>query len=274
MSLLSAIILGIVQGLTEFLPVSSSGHLTVFQHFLGEIEASLTFDIAVHVGTVLSVLTIYNKTIRNLISDIIKGCLNRELNGGSQLALWVIIGTIPAGLVGVFFKSHIEAMFESLWVVTVGFTFTSLLLFFSRNKGSGKMGSDFLELNGTPEIHWRQALLVGCAQAFAIIPGVSRAGSTIAMGLIVGMDRKTSALFSFMLAIPAILGAAVLQLGEVNEFGSHELQVLLTGILVSYVVGMAGLKLVLAFVKEGRMHYFSYYLWALILFLSFYQLKG
>ena len=274
MSILSAIILGVVQGLTEFLPVSSSGHLTVFQHFLGEIEQSLTFDIAVHVGTVLSVLTIYNKTIRKLLSDIFKGLLRRDLNAGSQLAIWVIIGTVPAGLVGVFFKSHIEAMFENLWVVTAGFLFTSLLLFFSRNKGSGQMGSQFLELNGVPDIHWRQAFLVGCAQAFAIIPGISRAGSTIAMGLIVGMDRKTSALFSFMLAIPAILGAAVLQLGEIEQFGSHELQVLLTGVLVSYLVGMAGLKLVLAFVKEGRMHYFSYYLWALIIFLSLYQLKG
>ena len=136
------------------------------------------------------------------------------------------------------------------------------------------MGKDFLEIQGAPNIHWRQALIVGLAQAFAIIPGVSRAGSTIAMGLIVGMDRKNSALFSFMLAIPAILGAAVLQIGDVESFGSHEIKVLVTGIFVSYLVGMAGLKLILAFVKEGRMHYFSYYLWALILFLSLYQLKG
>ena len=114
----------------------------------------------------------------------------------------------------------------------------------------------------------------GLAQALAIIPGISRAGSTIASGLIVGLDRRTSALLSFMLAIPAILGAAVLQMAEVRSFDGSELRILMTGIFVSYVVGIAGLKLVLAFVKEGRMHYFSYYLWGLIAFLSYYQLKG
>lgn len=274
MSLLSAIILGIVQGLTEFLPVSSSGHLAVFQHFLGHLEGNLSFDIAVHVGTVLSVLTIYNRTIKKLIMGLYTGIANRNMNASVQLSICIVIGTLPAAFMGYFFKSQFESMFQNLWVVTAGFLFTSLLLFFSRNKGAGNMGSHFLEFDNNIEIHWRQALLVGLAQALAIVPGISRAGSTIAMGLITGMSRRTSALLSFMLAIPAILGAAVLQLNEVQSFGTSELRTLLTGIVASYLVGLLGLKLVLAFVKEGRMHYFSYYLWALIAFLSFYQLRG
>ena len=151
-----------------------------------------------------------------------------------------------------------------MWVVIGGFYFTGLALFISQRHAKGQMGGHFVEkMDNVDHIKISQALIVGAAQALAITPGVSRAGTTIAAGLMTGMNRSTAAFFSFMLAIPAIFGASLLELRHMSEFSSEEIKVFGFGLLVSFMAGLIGLKLVLAFVKEGRLHYFSYYVWTL-----------
>jgi undecaprenyl-diphosphatase len=273
MTFLESILLGLVQGLTEFLPVSSSGHLAVFQHFLGHLSQSLSFEVAAHVGTVLSVLTVYFKPVRRVLKDLITFLKSGKRTPGAQLAGLVILGSVPAGIFGVGFKSVFEQMFQSLWVIIAGFICTGIILYLTKNLKEEPLGKDFLDFDETLKIRWWQALLIGSAQAVAITPGISRSGSTIASGILVGLDRRTSAMFSFMLAIPAILGAGLLEARELDRLGSQELQMLLLGLVVSFIVGVIGLKLVLGFVRRGRIHYFSYYLWALAAGLIVYQLN-
>lgn len=274
MGIFEAVVLGAIQGLTEFLPVSSSGHLAVAQHFLGELTQSLTFDIAVHVGTVLSVLTVYFKALKRVLSDAFEFLKSRKLTVGAQLVVLVFLGSIPAAIVGIGFKSFFESLFSNLWAVDIGFIITGAVLFATRKVPESGSDRSFFEIDDKIEIRWWQALGVGVAQAIAIVPGISRSGSTIGAGILLGVDRRSASLFSFMLLVPAVLGAALLELRHVQTFGPDQLKILLVGVVVSYGVGLVGLKVVLNFVKRGRIHYFSYYLWALAIILSLYLLKG
>ena len=200
MDWIQALILGIVQGLTEYLPVSSSGHLQIGQHLLGVEEAGgLTFDIVVHVATVLSTLVVLRKEVTWIFNGLFKW--DGKLNDEQKYALNILISMIPIGIVGLFFKDYVDAIFEgSLTIVGVCLLVTAFLLALTH----------FYKPQDREEISPLHAFIIGVAQACAVLPGLSRSGSTIATGLLIGNSRKSLAQFSFLMVIPPILGEALL----------------------------------------------------------------
>jgi undecaprenyl-diphosphatase len=263
MDYIEAFFLGAVQGLTEFLPVSSSGHLTLAQHFLGKVSQGLTFEIAVHFGTVLSILIVYRKVIGRVLLDLLKFVRGQGLNAGTELTGYVVLASVPAAIVGIGFKSFFEELFSSLSVIAFGFFVTGTILFATKSKPDMSTDEDLFSISERLKIKWWQALVIGLAQAVAITPGISRSGSTIGAGLLVGLDRRTAALFSFMMAVPVILGAAVLELRHVAELTSSDIKALAIGVVTALVFGYLSLRIVVQFVKRGRVHYFGYYVWVL-----------
>ena len=238
MNFLDSIIMGIIQGLTEFLPVSSSGHLALFEKFFNASQESLLFEVGVHFGTVLSILVVYRKTIYSLLKDLLKFLKTKKMNSGCRLLLMIVVSAIPAGIVGIIFKSYIEQAFSSLLIVGICFILTGVLLYWTEKKISGRKEDnfdDFSDLSGLSEINYKKALLVGWAQAFAILPGISRSGSTIAIALSLGISRKSAAMFSFLMSIPVILGATVLQVIGIEQISQGEVYYLIVSIAVSFV---------------------------------------
>ncbi len=252
MSFFEIIILAIVQGFTEFLPVSSSGHLVVANALLESMGRPpspdvLEVNIALHLGTLLSVLVFYRREIVRLLTS------------DRRVALLIVLGSIPAFLVGVLFKKVLPdtttaAVLENPLVAGLMFPVTALILIAASRVSRG-------ERNYTQLSPWG-ALLIGLAQAFAILPGVSRSGSTIAAGLGVGLRRDAAATFAFLLAIPVIAGAGVFEGLDIYEAGgtSTAWPLLLLGIAVSFAVGLAALALLIRFVRAGRLAVFAWYL--------------
>jgi undecaprenyl-diphosphatase len=240
MDIFQAIILGIVQGITEWLPVSSSGHLVLAQTLLG-ITQPLIFDIMLHIGSLLVVFVFFWKEIKELILGVIK-FEKEQLN----LLLFIILATIPIALIGYFLKDFVDAAFHSLLAVGIGLIFTALLLFLSKypKKKEGKLT-------------WFKSLIIGLFQGIAILPGVSRSGSTISSGMFLGIKKENVARFSFLIFIPAILGAAVLELGS---FGAVDnITAMIIGTIVSAVVGFFSLKLLMNIIKKDKFSWFSLY---------------
>jgi undecaprenyl-diphosphatase len=245
-----AFILGIIQGLTEFLPVSSSGHLVIFQHLFG-IHEGITFGVVVHLGTLVAVFIAF--------WDDIVFILRKPF---SRISYLILIGIIPAGLAGYLLAPLVEQAFESLLVVGLGLIFTGVVL-----KYSEWMSERYLGLKQSEETSFKDALFIGCLQALAIIPGISRSGSTIAAGLMAGLDREFAARFSFLLSIPVILGAGVFELKDAiasTDF-ALELSNYIIGFITSAVFGYLAIKLVVGLVKKGKLSIFSYYCWAVAL---------
>lgn len=240
MDIFQAIILGIVQGITEWLPVSSSGHLVLFEHLFG-LSQPLLFDIMLHVGSLFVVLYYFRKDIRELIFGLFDG--DREK---LRIVLMIIVATIPIALVGYFFQDFIESIFKDLRTVGFALLFTALLLFLSRypKKKEGKLT-------------YMKALGIGIFQAIAILPGVSRSGSTISSGMMFGVRKEEVARFSFLIFIPAILGALVLHIGDITAF-TDPLPVIV-GTLVSAIVGYFSLKLLMNIIKKDKFSWFSVY---------------
>ncbi len=248
MTILEAVILGLVQGLTEFLPVSSSGHLVIFQHLLKVQEPPLTFDTLVHLGTLIPVFIIFWKDIADII--------NRPF---SRLPLLIVVGCIPAAVMGIGLEPMFEKAFESLLVVGIGLLITGGILVLSEKVAA----SNIRNKNWSTMTAW-DALLIGVMQGIAITPGISRSGSTIAGSLLRGLDREYAARFSFLLSIPAILGASLLQLKDLPAGAFDGLNWLpyVIGPAIAAVSGYIAIKLVLRFLRSGRLSVFSYYCWA------------
>jgi undecaprenyl-diphosphatase len=248
MTLLESIFLGLVQGLTEFLPVSSSGHLVLFQHLFGIRENVLLFDIAVHIGTLIPVLIIFRSEVMKIIRFPV-----------SRLTLLLIAGTIPTGLIGVLFKKQIEELFTSGSAIGFGFLATGFVLWAAESLKRRKK-----ELHSTS---WLDAVFVGIMQGIAIMPAVSRSGLTIAGSLFRGFDREWAARFSFLLSVPAILGAAVLHTKDLLHDGGFCLQInpliIAAGVVVASVSGYVSIKIMLKVLTSGSMRMFSIYLWVL-----------
>ena len=259
MTQIDAFIIGLVQGLSEFLPISSSGHLVVFQDLLGFKEHSLLLDIVVHVGTVLSILTIYRRTILLVLKDILKSIKSKASTNGLYLFLIIILANIPTGLIGIFLKSKFESLFSNFTAVGFAFFFTAFLLFLTKKKNN-EQNIDMNDFSNIKEISPKKALIIGVAQGLAITPGLSRSGSTIATAILLGIPRNAAALFSFLMSVPAILGAAVLQIKDLEASDNSYLLFLLTGLISSYLFGLFGLSVVLKFVRKGRLEIFSFYL--------------
>lgn len=247
MTIFQAIILGIVQGLTEFLPVSSSGHLVIFQHIFGITEAPLVFDVLLHIGTLAAVFICFWQDIAALLRKPF-----------SKLMLLLIIGCIPAGLMGYFLEPFFEQAFQSLLTVGLGLLFTGFILKISEAVSISKF-----YYKDEDDTSLKDVLVIGLLQGIAILPGVSRSGSTIAGALLMGLERTFAARFSFLLSIPVILGAAVLQLKDMPAAGLNDQLTIpyISGMIAAAVFGYAAIKLVVNLVKKGRLSVFSYYCW-------------
>ena len=251
MEWLEALILGLVQGLTEYLPVSSSGHLTIGSALFGiEGEENLAFTVAVHVATVCSTLVILWKEI----DWILKGLFKFKMNPETKYALNILVSMIPIGIVGVFFKDHVEAIFGSgLLVVGCMLLVTAALLSFSY----------YAKPRIKENISMRDAFIIGLAQACAVLPGLSRSGSTIATGLLLGNKKENLAQFSFLMVIPPILGEALLDIlkglsGE-EVMGDISTLSLVVGFLAAFVSGCIACKWMINIVKKGKLIYFAIY---------------
>lgn len=251
MSWIEALILGLVQGLTEYLPVSSSGHLAIGSEFFGiEGEENLAFTVAVHVATVFSTLVILWKEI----DWIFRGLFKCQLNEETKYVLNIVVSMIPVGIVGVFFKDYVEEVFGSgLAIVGAMLLLTAVLLTFSY----------YAKPRQKEKISLRDAFIIGLAQACAVMPGLSRSGSTIATGLLLGNKKETLAQFSFLMVIPPILGEALLDVvkglnGE-EAFGGIDALPLTVGFLAAFVSGCLACKWMINIVKKGKLIYFGIY---------------
>ena len=264
MDWIQALILGIIQGLTEYLPVSSSGHLAITSSFFGiKGEESLMFTVAVHVATVLSTLVMLWKEI----DWILKGLFKFEMNEETKYALNILVSMIPVGIVGLFFKDKVEEAFGSgLLIVGVMLIVTAVLLIFSY----------YAKPRQKEHISLWDAFVIGVAQACAVLPGLSRSGSTIATGLMLGNKKEKLAQFSFLMVIPPILGEALLDVlkmakGEevMGNIGTFPLAV---GFLAAFLSGCFACKLMISVVKKGKLVYFGIYCAIVGLAVLLYQL--
>ena len=251
MDWLQALILGLVQGLTEYLPVSSSGHLAIGSYLFGiEGEENLAFTVAVHVATVLSTLVILWKEI----DWIFRGLFKMQLNDETRYVINIIISMIPVGIVGVFFKDTVENIFGSgLLIVGCMLLLTAMLLTFSY----------YAKPRQKEKISLRDAFIIGIAQACAVMPGLSRSGSTIAIGLLLGNKKEKLAQFSFLMVIPPILGEALLDIlkavkGE-ELFGGIDTMPLIIGFLAAFISGCLACQWMINVVKKGKLIYFGIY---------------
>jgi undecaprenyl-diphosphatase len=251
MTLLDALLLGLIQGLTEFLPVSSSGHLRLFGATLGLDSAQTLFDVCVHGGTLGAVLAFYRKEVQRMLRGL---TTPRWSNPGFRLAMLVLIGTIPAATVGLSIGNLLEAHLTGVAVVGGLLLVNGLILMKSRSASTTGRSLD--------ELTVRDALWIGTAQAAAILRGISRSGTTIVTGLHLGIDRQAAASFSFLLSIPAIGGALLLELGKGWTDGGLPGDLLLAGASAAALSGYAALALVVAVVRKGRLHHFAWYCWA------------
>jgi len=246
-TVLQGIIMGIVQGLTEFLPISSSGHLALSRVLLGAGPAEdVSFEVAVHAGTLIAVLVYYRAKILTIIAESWSG-----RGEGRRWLLWLVVGTIPAGAVGIVFKDDVSVLFNNMTLVGVAWLFTAALLFaserFSRDTvTAGSMG------------FWR-AVAIGFAQAAALIPGVSRSGSTIGVGMLTGVKRRSAVDFAFILSLPSVGGATILTIpdwlqGSVGFSAAH-----LSGGIAALISGYLAIAWMLRIVSGGKLKWFALY---------------
>ena len=248
MDVLQAFLLGLIQGLTEFLPVSSSGHLEIGHHLLGvETESNLLFAIVVHGATVLSTIVVFRKDILILISGLLRFQWNEE----TQYVAKILFSAFPVVLVGLFFKDHIELLFTgNLLLVGCMLLITATLLAFA-----------YYAKSGDKEVSFRDALIIGVAQTIAILPGISRSGATIATGLLLKNKRDGVARFSFLMVLIPILGANFLDIisGDLSSESSIGLLPLVVGFAAAFVAGLAACSWMISIVKKGKLIYFAAY---------------
>ncbi|MBF0171677.1 MAG: undecaprenyl-diphosphate phosphatase [Nitrospinae bacterium] len=258
---LEAFVLGVVQGITEYLPVSSSGHLVIFQALFGMEDPMLLFDIVLHTGTLVAVVWFYRKELLASVADVTAGAKALaagtsyktlyQTNEGVRLWTLILFGTIPTGIIGVGFKDEFEALFGSPARTGAMLIVTGLILLatrYAKDEGRTEM-----------RIRWWEAVAIGVVQGIAITPGISRSGSTIAAALLLGIDRATAARFSFLLSLPAITGALILKFEpEVNADPVS----FAIGFFAAMIVGYLCLAFLVAIVKKGRLSWFAWYCFA------------
>jgi undecaprenyl-diphosphatase len=257
--------MGMVQGLTEFLPVSSSAHLVIAPELLGT-QSSLAFDTLLHVGTLVAVIGYFWKDITSMIKSFVSSLLDipqGKFKEGvaddpyKRLAWLVMVGTIPAGLMGVLFKSKFEALFNSVTIVGFFLLVTGVILWGSEwiaKRNIDKKGKDVKEVSFT------NSLVIGVFQGLAIAPGISRSGSTIAAGLFSGLERKLAARYSFLLSIPAILGAALIQAKDIVSFDANT-EVLIAGFLSAAIFSYLAVKFMMGYIQKHSLNLFAIYCW-------------
>jgi undecaprenyl-diphosphatase len=261
LELLEAILLGVVQGLTEFLPVSSSGHLLLGQYFLGvdQDRFGLPFDVALHLGTLLAVIAFFWRDLLRMGRAFVRS-LSRGRNltdPDERLAYLILASTVPAALIGFFLEGFFETAVRSPWVVVFNLVLVGVLFIVAEAVGSRSRRAD--------KLRFAEAAGIGLAQAAALVPGVSRSGATITLGLFLGLRREEAARFSFLMTVPIIAGAGSLQLAEVvsEGMGPSEAVMFGAGFVSSAVVGYLAIKFFLSFVAHHSLRAFAYYRFAL-----------
>jgi len=263
MTLITAFILGIVQGVTEFLPVSSSGHLVIAQHLLGWKSPAVFFDVSLHVGTFLAVLAVFHKDIRDLIEGGIRLILQRpfrsskagKLDNQERIFLLVLVGTLPTVVAGLFARHALENAFASVAAVSVNFLITGTFLWLTRYAKP--------LVRKPPRLtRGKHALWIGLSQALALAPGISRSGATISAGLFLGLERDWAGRYSFLLFVPAVIGALILE-GSHIRIQNVELAPTILGILTATIVGYIALRILLKVVRKGNFFVFAPYCWLL-----------
>ena len=265
MTLFSSIVLGIVQGVTEFLPVSSSGHLAIAEQLFGMngvSEIPAFFDVLLHLGTLAAVFAAYWNDIRDMVLELVRGVgdlarrtVPHPLPPARRLILLIIVGTLPLFLV-LPVKDTVESLGDNLYFVAGALIFTGCLLYLCDKAASGGK----TETNAS----FRDVLIVGIGQAIATCPGISRSGTTITTGCLVGFERPFAVRYSFLMSIPAILGANLLSLKDAMEYGidAGEIPCYLVGVLVAAVVGYACIRLLHMIARRGKFGAFAIYCWA------------
>ena len=268
MTLLEAIFLGILQGLTEFLPVSSSGHLVLAQKYLGLDEPLVFFDVMLHVGTLAAVLVVYRGAIAKLVLGGFSTFGDKQfyrkpivtVRSSQELRfIWLILlGSIPTGIIAVLFKTQLESLFNEVRLVSMMLILTGIILQLPRLR---KQDTDSTDSTIEKLKTWHTSL-IGIAQGCAITPGISRSGSTISLALFLGIPAKTAAEYSFLLSIPAILGAVALKISDIGDT-TISIYIMAAGMLTSFIVGYIALRFLLVMLNRGKFSLFSYYCVAL-----------
>jgi len=242
MNIIQALILGIIQGLTEFLPVSSSGHLALIQNFFGDVNVS--FDVVLHFATLLAIIVFFFKDILMLIKGFF-GFNWKDEN--FRLAIYIIIASIPIAIIGYLFRYVIYGFFNSLYIVSLGFFISGMFLFtasFAKSRNKFNIKNTFV---------------IGLAQALALIPGISRSGSTVSSGMLLGIEREKAIRFSFLLAIPAMIGAGILNFTDIKVFEP----VFVVGFIAAFVFGLLGIFIFVKYLRLRNFKYFAFYCWLL-----------
>ncbi|MFH2045235.1 MAG: undecaprenyl-diphosphate phosphatase [Pseudomonadota bacterium] len=267
MNIFQAAILGIIQGITEFLPVSSSGHLVLFQNLFGLKEAELLFDISVHLGTLAAVIIFFYKDINAIFVSVFSYCKTAFKTGSfalskddleTKFALLIVIGSVPTAIIGLMFKKIADQLFSSVLIAGLMFILTGLIL----------LTTSLIKIPPKENALFsiKDALIIGISQGLAIMPGLSRSGTTISTGLFLGLNHETAAKYSFLLSIPAIVGASFLSFTDISNSNLIPLGTILAGVISSCASGYFALKFLLYIVKKGRLHYFSPYCFAIGIF--------
>ncbi len=270
MDTLQAVALGAIQGLTEFLPISSSGHLVISQHLFGLKESVLLFDISVHIGTLTAVIIYFRKDLRAIIDSVVR-CIQLLLKGETsltdiyedsyiKLTVFIVVGSIPTAMLGLWIHKVSDKLFSSVVIVGSMLVVTGVLLFMT---GFLLWSTTWINKKGVTisQFSIKKAIIVGLIQGVAIIPGISRSGATIAGGLFLGLDKETAAKYSFLLSIPAILGAGILIFKDVHVNTALPLKIMLIGFITSGIVGYCSLRFLVHIVKKGQLHFFAPYCW-------------
>ncbi len=273
MSYFEAVVLGLVQGLAEFLPISSSGHLALIQQYFGiSDDKVLLFAVLLHVGTLISVFIVYWKDIWELLVEL---CLTiKDLCSGKglrlaerpvrKLGVMIIVATIPTAIIGLLFSDFFDSLYTSVIPIGVGLIITGFLLVFAERMGEGN--------RGIQQMNFRNAIFIGIVQGVAICPGISRSGSTLFGSLICNLDRKFAVKFVFLISIPSIMGSAILETPAAIDAGvtAAEVGPILVGMLVAAVSGLIAIKTMIKIVSDKKLSYFSYYVWVLGLIVVLY----
>jgi len=262
MTVPEGIALGVVQGLTEFLPVSSSGHLALSEAVLGVHTQGVRFEVLVHAATALAVVLYFRRRIAAVVTALAAWPLRRSPSPGrgvwrderaadARLGLNLVLGTVPAAVVGYLFEARVEEAFDDPRLVSALLVVTGLILWTTR----------LVRCPGRPVETWRDALIVGVGQAVAVLPGISRSGTTVATGLWAGLDRRRAAEFAFLLSVPIILGAGAVSLSEAAREGALGAADA-AGAAAAFLCALPAIAVLMRVVIAGRLHLFSYYCWA------------
>ena len=252
MSVIQSIILGIVQGIGEFLPISSSAHLILVPYLLGWEESSLAFDVALHFGTLLAVLVIFFKDWWNLFIEALKNFTRKEKTTEGKMLWYLVIATIPGALAGLLLDDIIENVFRNqIWLIALFLAIMGALIYLGDQWATKHYKNKEVPFG---KITLKQAFLVGCSQAFAVFPGFSRSGTTILAGRLMGINKEAITKFTFLLSVPIIFGATILKVTDLVLTKE-----VIIGVLTSFIVGILSIKFLLQYIKKHDFSVFAFY---------------